>query len=43
METDDDSKFSCEAVNPAGRVATFSRVLVVTDERVAEADAQFRQ
>ncbi|XP_045034081.1 myosin light chain kinase, smooth muscle isoform X2 [Daphnia magna] len=43
METDDDSKFTCEAVNPAGRVATFSRVLVVTDQRVAEADALFRQ
>ncbi|XP_057379752.2 myosin light chain kinase, smooth muscle-like [Daphnia carinata] len=43
METDDDSKFTCEAVNPAGRVSTFSRVLVVTDQRVAEADALFRQ
>ena len=43
MDTDDDSKFTCEAVNPAGRVSTFSRVLVVTDQRVAEADALFRQ
>lgn len=43
LETDDEAKFTCEAVNPAGRVATFTRVLVVTDPRVAEADAQFRE
>ena len=43
METDDEAKFTCEAVNPAGRVSTFTRVLVVTDPRVAEADALFRQ
>lgn len=43
MEKDDEAKLTCEAVNPAGRVATFTRVLVVTDPRVAEADALFRQ
>ena len=44
METDDEAKFTFEAVNnPAGRVSTFNRVLVVTDPRVVEADALFRQ
>lgn len=26
---DDESKFTCEAVNPAGRIATFTRILVM--------------
>lgn len=43
LETDDEAKFSCEAFNSTGRAATFARILVVTDPRVAEADAQFRQ
>lgn len=43
LDTDDEAKFTCEAVNPAGRVATFTRLLVVTDPRVAEADAEFRE
>lgn len=42
-ETDDEAKFTCEAFNAVGRVATYTRVLVVDDPRVAEADAHFRQ
>lgn len=40
---DDEAKFTCEAANAVGRVATFTRVLVVDDPSVAEADAYFRR
>ena len=40
---DDETKITCEATNTAGKVSTFTRILVVTDARVAEADAIFRQ
>ena len=42
-EADDEAKITCEATNLAGKVTTFTRILVVTDARVAEADAIFRQ
>ena len=42
-ESDDEAKFTCEATNPAGKVTTFTRILVVNDVRVAEADENFRK
>ena len=42
-DADDEVKFTCEAANSVGKVSTFTRLLVVSDVRVAEADEAFRK
>jgi len=42
-EGDEEAKFQCEATNLEGKVTTFTRILVVDDSRLAEADEHFRK
>lgn len=42
-ESDEEAKFQCEATNLEGKVTTFTRILVVDDSRLAEADEHFRK
>lgn len=38
LQSNDTGRYSCEATNDLGRVSTFARIQVVSDNRICEAD-----
>lgn len=43
LQVEDSGRYICEAINKVGRVSSYSRLMVVTDQKLIEADHGLRK